>query len=70
MRLSEIGNLSGPKWQITNNLDACIGNTHKITKFYVNGYSDTKIIRTQDGLELECTLNHKLRLLNVNGDID
>lgn len=70
MRLSELGNLNGPKWQNIENFDAYIGHDlHKILKFYVNGYSDTKIVTTADGLELECTLNHKLRVL-VNNDME
>lgn len=41
---------------------------HKVTKFYVNGRVPTKIIITEDGMELESSLTHKYKVKISTGE--
>jgi intein/homing endonuclease len=65
MRLDEIGNVEGEEWQKVENLQAYTDkdSSEIITKFYVNGNVETRKIITDDGMELESSLNHKYRVL-------
>lgn len=40
----------------------------KANQFYNNGLAKTKTITTQDGYSLTATLNHKVRVIDENGD--
>lgn len=65
LRLDEIGDVKGDEWQTVKNLQVFTDQekTEYITKFYVNGTTQTKIIRTEDGNELESSLEHKYRIV-------
>lgn len=66
MRLDEIGNIYGDKWQNIN-FEICQENkTSKAIKFYNHGISKTKKIKLSTGLEMECSLEHKYRILKDN----
>ena len=61
--LSELGDVKGDKWQeldtgIVQELDVKLA-----TKFYVNGEKETIKIKTDGGVDLECTVDHKYRVL-------
>jgi len=56
LTLEEIGNIKGNQWQ---DIKLKTNVNKDITKFYINGEVDTKKIITNDGNELECSLNHK-----------
>lgn len=68
LRLDELGNIAGEEWQEMSNIQAITDQddeTKNITKFYINGLVDTRKIITSDGLELESSLNHRYRVLNM-----
>lgn len=58
-RLDELGDVSGPQWQDIKR-ETTLG--EQITQFYVNGSVPTKRVITEDGNELEGSLNHKYRV--------
>ena len=70
MRLDEIGDVDGKQWQDIKDLQVYTDTdkTEYVTKFYVNGDVKTKKIITEDGLELESSLNHKYRIVNQLGE--
>jgi intein/homing endonuclease len=72
MRLDEFGDIHGSQWQNISleNIKAVADDEskHLVTKFYVNGYVDTKKIITIDGLELESSLNHKYRVITAQNE--
>lgn len=65
LRLDEIGDVNGKEWQELKNISVLTDSDkdEKATKFYVNGKVPTKIITTEDGNELESSLNHKYRIV-------
>jgi ribonucleoside-triphosphate reductase len=66
LRLDEIGDIKGKEWQNVKGINVYTDNDkiEKITKFYINGKVPTKIILTEDGNELESSLNHQYRVVN------
>lgn len=67
IKLSELVDIHGEKWQEINNLIAEQEyGENKILKGYVNGYAPTKKIRLSNNLELESTYNHKYRIIRDN----
>lgn len=66
IRLDEIGNINGEQWQMVENLQAFTdtSRSENVSKFYINGKVETRKILTQDGLEVESSLNHQYRVLN------
>lgn len=66
MRLDEIGDVKGDEWQIVDDLQVYTDTdkTEFVTKFYVNGLTETRKIITEDGLELESSINHRYRIVN------
>jgi len=64
LKLTEIGNGGGDQWQ---NIDIKVAQENcsykKATKFFINGEAPTKKILLSSGVELECTFNHKYRIL-------
>lgn len=70
MRLDEIGDINGPQWQDIAGLSvATDDNSYKnVTKFYVNGNVETKRIITEDGMELESSLNHRYRVVTTDNE--
>lgn len=67
-RLDELGDANGETWQKVDGIQAFTDGdrTEMITKFYVNGKVETRKILTQDGLELESSLNHQYRVIDEN----
>lgn len=66
--LSELGNMNGDKWQDLNIKVSTDKGDEQASKFFVNGFTDTYKITTDAGITLECTPNHKYRVLTNNGE--
>jgi len=66
LRLDEIGDPEGEEWQKVEDLEVYTDqeDRERVTKFYVNGDVPTKKIVTEDGNELESSLNHKYRVVD------
>jgi intein/homing endonuclease len=64
LRLDEIGDVKGSEWQDVRNIQVFTdkSSTENVTKFYVNGLVPTIKIVTDDGVELESSLNHQYRV--------
>lgn len=63
LMLGEIGNINGHIWQ-EHSLEVLTDCGEKrSTKFFINGYAKTKKIKLLTGMELECTPNHKYKVL-------
>jgi intein/homing endonuclease len=60
--LEELGDIKGNTWQDINYTSG----SDNITKFFVNGYVATKIIKTQDGNELEGSYQHQYKIYENN----
>lgn len=80
--LDEIGNTTGSKWQNVSGMYAFTDYSsdnvssdnapkykqlEKIAKFYINGFAQTKKIKTEHGFIIESTLTHRYRVLDSNG---
>lgn len=67
LTLEEIGDVNGDTWQ-NHKINVAQENTMlESTKFFVNGFANTKKILTSGGLELESTPNHQYRIIE-NGE--
>ena len=66
LRFDELANInSDNQWSDLTNISVAQESTNTpATKFYINGHKPTKKILTRDGLTLECTYNHKYRVLD------
>lgn len=69
-RLDELGDVKGETWQEVKNVQAFTDkdSTEIITKFYVNGKVETRKIETEDGVQLESSLNHRYRVIDENNN--
>ena len=68
LRLEEIGDIRGEEWQDIN-LDIYQEHSvHNATKFYVNGFKETIVVKTDGGFSLESTPNHQYRVLTAEGN--
>ena len=68
LRLSEIVNVEGDKWQERGDIVALQEKgTNLISKGFINGYANTKKIKLYSGIEMESTWNHKYRVIR-NGN--
>lgn len=66
--LYEIGNTEGETWQdVTLNV-ATDTDIQEATKFYVNGEQETIKISTEHGHTITGTYNHKIRVINHDGE--
>jgi Intein splicing domain len=66
--LSEIGDINGPQWQ---EIDLAVTQENIVTiatKFYSNGLSETIKITTSSGITIECTPEHKYRIMTEDGN--
>lgn len=63
LTMEEIGDIHGEEWQDVNFKVSTDTQDQNVSEFYVNGRRPTKIIKTSGGLEIECTFNHKFRVL-------
>ena len=69
-RLDELGNINGDTWQPVEGIQAFTDEkrTEMITRFYINGNVETRKITTLDGVEVESSLNHRYRVLDLFGN--
>ena len=71
-KLNELGDIdSHRKWSTTIYKSRVVEQENiytDITKFYINGYNNTKKITLSSGLELECTYNHMYRVLDEHNE--
>jgi intein/homing endonuclease len=69
-RLDELGDVKGNTWQEVKDTQAYTDKdgTEVIAKFYVNGKVETRKIETEDGVELESSLNHRYRILDQSNN--
>lgn len=68
LSLEEIGDIYGDKWQELDDTNIATDKVdQKASKFFINGYKPTKKILTSGGIELEATLNHKFRIITIEG---
>jgi ribonucleoside-diphosphate reductase alpha chain len=66
LKLEELGDTQGSKWQPLA-IKVSQENTNvEATRFYNNGKASTKKITLQSGIELECTFQHKYRVVRDN----
>lgn len=67
-RLEEIGDIRGEEWQDINLGIYQEHLIHNATKFYVNGFKETLVVKTDGGFSLESTPNHQYRVLTAEGN--
>ncbi len=71
LRLDELGDVNGDQWQGVEGVAArTLAGEHPVTKFYVNGFVETRKITTADGVELEASLNHRFQVMHGDGTFD
>lgn len=64
LRFDELGNIYGDTWQPLNNVQVYQEYKHtEASKFFINGYTSTKKIVLDSGIELESTYNHKYKII-------
>jgi intein/homing endonuclease len=63
LTMEEIGDIHGEEWQELNFKVTTDKKDQVVSKFYINGRKPTKLIKTSGGLEIECTFNHKFRVI-------
>lgn len=68
LSLEEIGDVEGSTWQEHNLKVNTDKEARESTKFYVNGFKETKRIILDSGIELESTHNHKFRVITDDGE--
>ncbi len=64
----ELGDPHGEQWQPVNHTVHTDVGLRTASHFYVNGYSPVKTIRTRRGFHLTATPNHRIRVLDGEGD--
>ncbi|PJF22540.1 MAG: hypothetical protein CUN56_05480 [Phototrophicales bacterium] len=64
----ELGDPDGEQWQIvTHEVHTDVG-LRKASHFYVNGFVPVKTMTTKHGFNLTATHNHRIRIIDENGD--
>ncbi len=64
----DLGDPNGPQWQLmTKDVHTDVG-VRKASHFYINGFAPVKTITTQRGFNLTATHNHRIRVIDSNGD--
>lgn len=70
LKLCELGDPKGATWQELTKFVLDENHTHKeATRFYNNGVARTLKIKMKSGLTLECTPNHKYKVLGDAGSL-
>jgi len=64
MRLGNLGNRSGDKWQDVNFRVLTHEGEREATKFFINGVEPTRTIRTSNGYEIQGTLTHRIKVVD------
>lgn len=65
--IANFGDVNGEKWQDINKTVITDNGEKQATKFYINGFVDTRKIRTKRGYEVEASLQHRLRVIDESG---
>ncbi len=64
VRLSELGDLYGDRWQDLELTVSTDEGPRQATKFFVNGEEPTRLIRTDGGYQIQGTLTHRVKVLS------
>ncbi|WP_084963254.1 vitamin B12-dependent ribonucleotide reductase [Thermoactinospora rubra] len=64
MRLSEIGDVYGDRWQDLDMTVSTDEGPRRATKFFVNGEEPTRLIRTEGGYQVQGTLTHRIKVVD------
>ncbi|MFY9931119.1 MAG: LAGLIDADG family homing endonuclease, partial [Streptosporangiaceae bacterium] len=64
-RLGELGDVYGSRWQDLNLEVSTDEGPRRATKFFVNGEEPTRRIRTEGGYQIQGTLNHRVKVVNL-----
>jgi len=64
VRLGEIGDVYGDRWQDLNLTVSTDEGPRQATKFFVNGEEPTRRIRTEGGYKIQGTLAHRVKVVN------
>ncbi|RKS68664.1 ribonucleoside-diphosphate reductase alpha chain [Actinomadura pelletieri DSM 43383] len=65
MRLSEIGDVYGDRWQDLDMIVSTDEGPRQATKFFVNGEEPTRLIRTRGGYTIQGTLTHRVKVVEA-----
>lgn len=69
LRLDELGDLNGEVWQDLKGVSVYTEGTsiENVSKFHINGYTETRKITTESGNELESSLDHRYKIVTQDG---
>lgn len=68
MSIVEMGNPDGSQWQIMPREVHTDTGIRKASHFYINGRQAVRTIKTKRGFTITATHNHRLRVIDKNGD--
>ncbi|GGO77312.1 vitamin B12-dependent ribonucleotide reductase [Nonomuraea cavernae] len=69
VRLSEIGDVYGDRWQDLDMTVSTDEGPRRATKFFVNGEEPTRLLRTAGGYQIQGTLTHRVKVVDqANGE--
>ena len=68
VRLGEIGDVYGDRWQDLNLTVSTDEGPRQATKFFVNGEEPTRRISTEGGYKIQGTLTHRVKIVNPSTD--
>ncbi|MFL1430141.1 MULTISPECIES: vitamin B12-dependent ribonucleotide reductase [unclassified Nocardiopsis] len=66
-RLTELGDVYGPRWQDLSATVSTDEGPRQATKFYVNGEAPTRRIVTEGGYRLQGTHTHRIKVVDTDG---
>ncbi|MGQ4270543.1 vitamin B12-dependent ribonucleotide reductase [Nocardiopsis changdeensis] len=66
-RLTELGDVHGPRWQDLSATVSTDEGPRRATKFYVNGEAPTRRIVTEGGYRLQGTHTHRIKVVDADG---
>ncbi|GES01027.1 hypothetical protein Acor_30910 [Acrocarpospora corrugata] len=64
VRLSEIGDVYGDRWQDLTMTVSTDEGPRQATRFFVNGEEPTRLIRTKGGYKIQGTLTHRVKVVD------
>ncbi len=64
VRLSEIGDVYGDRWQDLEMTVSTDEGPRQATKFFINGEEPTRLIRTEGGYRVQGTLTHRVKVVD------
>ena len=65
VRLGELGDVYGDRWQDLNLMVSTDEGPRQATKFFVNGEEPTRAIRTEGGYAIQGTLTHRVKIVDA-----